>query len=175
MGLLLPTIVDIANRSAHLVAALVRRSQWRSQRRRGGALLELALAFPMVLYMGFGLVEFGQFMYIKHCFEAAARDATRVAILSSSTQTQVTAALTSTLSQANVTYNSSWLTITDLGPTSTGSVSNVATVPAGDEIQLVLSAAYSTIPNAVRPLYNMTGYGISGNKVVVGECTMVKE
>jgi Flp pilus assembly protein TadG len=173
--LLLPTVVDIVGRSTHFAAAPARRSCSRSHKRRGGALLELALAFPVVLYMGFGLVEFGQFMYIKHCFEAAARDATRLAILSTSTQAQVTTALTNTLAQANVTFNSAWLTITDLGPSITGAVNNVAVVPMGDEIQLTLSATYSTIPNAVRPLSNMTGYGIGSNKKVVGECTMVKE
>jgi Flp pilus assembly protein TadG len=144
-------------------------------RRRGSSVVELALCFPVVLYMAFGLVEFGQYMYIKHCFEAAARDAARIAIMAAATQTQVTTTLTNTLSQANVTYSSSWLTITDLGPSSSGSVSNVANVPVGDQIQLVLSANYSSIPNAVRPLYQMSGIGIGSGKSVVGECTMVKE
>src|SRR5580693_7219540 len=85
-------------------------------RRRGSSVVELALCFPVVLYMAFGLVEFGQYMYIKHCFEAAARDAARIAIMAAATQTQVTTTLTNTLAQANVTYSSSWLTITDLGP-----------------------------------------------------------
>lgn len=143
--------------------------------RNGGALLELALTFPLLLAMAFGLVEFGQYMYIKNCFEAAARDGMRIAILSTATQSQVTTAISNTLSQANVTYNSSWLTITDLGPTSSGTVSNVATVPMGDEIQLVLSANYSSISNAVRPLYALTGHGIGAGKTISGECTMVKE
>lgn len=137
--------------------------------------MELALALPVVLYLAFGLVEFGQYMYIKNCFEAAARDAARVAIMANATQAQVTSTLTSTLSQANVTYNSAWLTITDLGPSYTGTVTNVATVLAGDQIQLTLSANYSSIPNAVRPLYQMSGVGIGSGKSVVGECTMVKE
>jgi Flp pilus assembly protein TadG len=147
----------------------------RHHRRHGGALLELALTFPTVLAMAFGLVEFGQYMYIKHCFESAARDATRIAIMSTATQTQVTTTLTNTLSQANVTYNSAWLTITDLGPAGSGAVANVANVAMGDEIQLTLTATYSAIPNAVRPLYSFTGVGIGSNKTVTGECTMVKE
>jgi len=147
----------------------------RRRPRRGGALLELALTFPLVCFMAFGLVEFGQFMYIKHCFESAARDAMRVGIMANATQSQVTTTLTNTLAQANVTYNSSWLTITDLGPSGSGTVSNVASVTAGDLMQLTLTANYSTIPNAVRPLYQMTGVGIGSGKTVVGECTMVKE
>jgi Flp pilus assembly protein TadG len=143
--------------------------------RRANALLELALALPMVLYMAFGLVEFGQYMYIKHSFEAAARDAARIAIMAAATQAQVTTSLTNTLAQANVTYNSAWLTLTDLGPSSSGAIANVANVPVGDQIQLTLSANYSTIPNAVRPLYQTTGIGIGSGKTVSGTCTMVKE
>jgi len=149
--------------------------RWRRRQRRGGAVLELALTFPMFLAMAFGLVEFGQYIYIKHCFEAAARDAMRVAIMTTATQSQVTTTLTNTLAEANVTYSSSWLTITDLGPSGSGTVSNVANVAAGDQMQLTLSATYSNIPNAVTPLYNMTGIGIGPGKVVSGMCTMVKE
>jgi Flp pilus assembly protein TadG len=144
-------------------------------RTRGTAVMEMAIAFPILLSLSFGLCEFGQYMYIKHCFEAAARDAMRVGILSTASQSQVTSTLTSTLAQANVTYNSAWLTITDLGPSGSGTVTDVSTVAAGDELELKLSATYSTIPNAVRPLYSMTGVGIGPTKVVVGECTMIKE
>jgi Flp pilus assembly protein TadG len=144
-------------------------------RTRGTAVMEMAIAFPILLALSFGLCEFGQYMYIKHCFEAAARDAMRVGILSTGTQANVTTTLTNTLAQAHVTYNSAWLTITDAGPTYTGSVSDVSTVAAGDQLTLTLSATYSTIPNAVRPLYSMTGVGIGPTKTVVGECTMIKE
>jgi Flp pilus assembly protein TadG len=144
-------------------------------RRRGTAVVELALVMPIFLALAFGLVEFGQYMYIKHCFESAARDAARVASLATATQTQVTTTLTNTLAQANVTYSSSWLTITDLGPTGSGSISNVANVAMGDQMQFTLSANYSSIPAAVRPLYQLTGAGIASGKVVIGECTMVKE
>jgi Flp pilus assembly protein TadG len=147
----------------------------RTRRRTGNSVLELSLVLPLLLSMAFGLVEFGQYMYIRHCFESAARDAMRIAILSTATQSQVTTTLTSTLSQANVTYNSAWLTITDLGPSGSGTISNVANVPAGDEMQLTLSTTYSGLPNAVRPLSAITGVGVSASKTVSGVCTMVKE
>ena len=137
--------------------------------------MELALAFPLLLFMAFGLVEFGQYVYIKHCFESAARDAMRLSIMVNATQAKVNTTLSSTLAQANVTYNPSWLTITDLGPGYNGTVTDVSTVPAGDQIQLTLSANYSSIPNAVRPLYQFTGIGIGAGKSVVGICTMIKE
>ena len=124
---------------------------------------------------GFGLVEFGQYIYIRHCFESAARDAARVAIMPSATQSQVNAVLQNTLMQANITYNSNWLTITDLGPNAPGTVSDVSTVPLGDQLQLVLSTQYSNVPNAITPLYNLFGVGINPNKGLSGICTMVKE
>jgi hypothetical protein len=142
---------------------------------RGTGVMEMAISFPILLSMAFGLCEFGQYMYVKHCFEGAARDGLRCGILANATQSQVTSALTSTLSQANVTYSSSWLTITDAGPTFTGTVTDISTVVAGDQLTLKLSATYSTIPCAVRPLYSMTGVGIGPNKTVIGECTMIKE
>jgi len=144
-------------------------------RRSGNSTLEMCLVLPVLLAIGFGVVEFGQYLYVKHCFESAARDAARVAVLATSTQAQVTAVLTSTLAQANVTYSSSWLTITDLGPSGSGTVSNVASVAAGDEIQLTLSTNYSAIPNVVRPLSSFTGIGVKSTTNVVGMCTMVKE
>jgi Flp pilus assembly protein TadG len=145
------------------------------RRRSANGTIEIVLVLPVLLAFSFGLVEFGQYMFIKHCFESAARDATRVAIMPTATQSSVTSVLTTTLAQANVPYSSSWLTITDLGPSQTGNVSDVSTVPMGDELQLTLSATYSSIPNAVRPLYSSTGFGIGTAKTVVGECTMVKE
>jgi Flp pilus assembly protein TadG len=145
------------------------------RRRRGNSVLEMSLLLPVLLSLAFGLVEFGQYLYIKHCFESAARDAARVAVLSSATQAQVTSVVSSTLLQANITYSSSWLTITDLGPSGSGTVSNIANVPAGDEMQFTLSTNYSAIPNVVRPLSSMTGIGVKSTTNVVGMCTMVKE
>ncbi len=135
----------------------------------------MVIAFNLLLGLAFGMVEFGQYMYVKHCFEAAARDAMRVAVLNGTTQAQVNAVLTNSLAQANVTYNSSWLTMTDLGPAYTGSVSDIATVSTGDEVQLTVSVTYDQIPNVVRPLHSMTGMGIGNGKVVSGSCTMIME
>lgn len=143
--------------------------------RRGNSTLELSLVLPILMSMAFGLVEFGQFFFIKHCFESAVRDAARVATLATATQAQVTSTLTTTLAQANVTYNSSWLTITDLGPTNSGTVTDVATVPPGDELQFTLSTNYSGLANVVRPLYSMTGVGVKPTVSVSGVCTIIKE
>jgi len=133
----------------------------------------MALAFPVLLYLIMGMIEFGQYFYIKHCFESAVRDGGRYAILANATQAQLVNTLTLSLQQANVTYSSSWLTITDL--TAASSVTDISQVPAGDQIQFTLSTTYGSIPNAVRPLFAMTGVGISSTKVVNAIYITVKE
>lgn len=142
-------------------------------RRRGLEVLEMAVAFQVLLFLSMGMIEFGQYFYIKHCFESAVRDGARYAILASATQSQTVSTISTTLAQANVTYNSSWLTITDL--TAGTTVSDVSTVPQGDQMQFVLSTTYGNIPNAVRPLNSMTGKGIGSSKVISVTCIMVKE
>ncbi len=144
-----------------------------STRRSGGALIEMAFTLQLLLWLSMGCVEFGQYFYIKHCFESAARDGCRTAILGTATEAAVTTAITNTLAQANVTFNSSWLTISDLDAVTT--VTNVANVPQGDRIEVALSTSYYQIPNVCRPLYSITGKGIGNGKQMTAECTMYKE
>jgi len=133
----------------------------------------MAVAFQVLLYLSMGLVEFGQYFYIKHTFDAAVRDGARYAILSTATQSQFVSTITSMLGQSNISYNSSWLTVTDLSTSST--VSDVSQVNAGDELQFTLSTNYGSISNAVRPLYSITGAGIGSSKMITSTCIMVKE
>lgn len=144
--------------------------------RLGTAVLETAIALPLLTYLSMGMVDFGQFFYIKHAFEAAARDGVRAGILASATQTQVNNIISTTLLQANVTYNSSWLTMSySQDGVNYYSVTDVSTVPAGDMLTFNLTTAYNNIPNAVRPLYSITGKGIGNGKPVTGYATMIKE
>ncbi len=142
-------------------------------RRRGAELIEMTVAFSVLLSVTFGMMEFGQYFYIRHCFEAAVRDGGRVAILPTASQSQMVSTMTTVLSQANVAYSASWLTITDL--TTSTAVTDVSLVPIGDQMQITLSANYSSIPNAFRPLYQLTGKGIGSGKVLTVTALMIKE
>ncbi len=73
-------------------------------RRRGAELLELAVSFTALLFLTFGLMEFGQYFFIKHCFEAAVRDGGRVAILPTATQSQMVSTMTGDLSRPQSWY-----------------------------------------------------------------------
>jgi hypothetical protein len=54
-----------------------------SRRRRNGTeLLELALvAFPILLTIVFGTIEFGMYFYVEHCLQAAAREGARAGVV----------------------------------------------------------------------------------------------
>lgn len=158
----------------HTTQRTTRRRRTAPRWRSAIALVELYFAFPLLLCVSFGMVEFGQYFYIKQAFQAAARDGTRVAILPSATQSQVVTAMTNTLLQANVTYNSSWLTMTDV--TTGTAVNNVSTVPSGDTLRITLLATYTQLPNVVRPLHSIySKTGIHDGKQINGQCAMVRE
>ncbi len=129
---------------------------------------------PLLLFFGMGMAEFGQYFYIKNAFEKAAYDAARVAITPSALQGDPAATATRTLGYANVTFNSSWMTIMDV----TGApylVSDVSAVSAGHALMVTIGTTYDQIPIVYRPLYKMTGQGIKNGKQVTSFCTMVKE
>ena len=142
-------------------------------RRKGTAAVQLAIVLPLLLTVVFGVVEFGQYLYIRTSFEAAARDAAHAAELHYAIQADPGTAATSTLAMSNVTYNSNWMTITD--QTTGLTVNDVSTVAAGDTLTVAIVATYSQIPNAFRPLSQMTGVGIGASKLCSGYCTVVKQ
>ena len=145
--------------------------------RRGSAVLQTAFVVNVLLIVLFGVIEFGQFLYVRHAFQAAARDAARQAGLASATQAGLTATAAAALLQANVTLNASWLTVYDVpaaGGTGTA-VSDVSTIPSGDKVEVVISTTYDQVPNACRPLYQLFGKGIGSGKAVAGDATAMRE
>jgi Flp pilus assembly protein TadG len=150
-------------------------------RRRGGrggsTVLQTVVVMQVLLLVFFGSIEFGQYLYVKMAFQAAARDAARAASLATATEASVQAVATTTLAQANVTFNSGWFQAYDVssdGSTVTA-VSDLSTIPSGDRVKIVISTTYDQVPNAFRPLYQMFGKGIGPGKPMVGNSTVVRE
>jgi Flp pilus assembly protein TadG len=160
------------------VAAL-KGSGWRkpasSGNRRGNSLIEMSLVLPVLLWLAMGMGEFGQYFYIKSTFQAAARDVARASILATAVQADPAATATRTLGYANVTFNSSWMTITDVTSTPATTVTDVSQVAPGHALQVTIQVTYNLIPNVYRPLNQITGQGIQNGKVMTGQCTMIKE
>ncbi len=152
----------------------VNRRPLRRQRRRGVGLLELVVVFPTLMFVMLGVVEFGQYFYIRSCFEAAARDACRAAILETAASTDPATKAAATLAQANITFNSSWMTIVDY-TNSSSTVTDVTTVPFGHTLIVTIQAQYSSIPNVYRPLSAMTGIGVGSSRMCTGQCQMIRE
>lgn len=137
-------------------------------------MLEAAVAVPLLLFMAFGMVEFGQFFYFRTAFESAARDAMRFSIPGAAQQGDPAAAATRALAASNITYNSSWMTIIDVS-NSNATVTDVSAIPAGHLLTCTISTTYYLLPGVCRPLYSFTGFGITNSKTVSGQCSMVKE
>ena len=66
---------------------------WPRGRRPGGAVLDMALVLPVLLYLAFGTVEYGYYFYVKHNVQSAAREGARAAIVPSATAGDVTTAV----------------------------------------------------------------------------------
>jgi Flp pilus assembly protein TadG len=134
----------------------------------------LSIVLPVLLFVVMGIVEFGQFFYIRSAFGAAARDVARASCLANAVQTDPVTRATATLAQANVTFNSSWMTIVDAS-SSNATVTDVSAVAVGHLIVVTIQSQYGQIPNAYRPLTSLTGHGVGGSKLCSGQCMMVKE
>lgn len=145
---------------------MIHRNLQSRPRRRGNGVLEAALVLPVLLALSMGMVEFGQFFYMKHTIQAASRDGARTAILSSTTHSAAQTAITNTMSSANVPSNK--YTVTFQNASTNATISDVASVAKGTGIKVTVSATAGNV--SVRPL----GV-IPANKAIVGMTTMIKE
>lgn len=68
----------------------MKRSQTQSgQRRRGSAMVEMALVLPLFFMVVLGIIEFGRAMMVSQLVTNAAREATRLAIIDGSSNASV--------------------------------------------------------------------------------------
>jgi Flp pilus assembly protein TadG len=133
----------------------------------------MAIVFPLLIFIVFGMTEFAQFFYVKNGFQEAAAEVARMSVPASAVQGDTTLAATNALKRINVTFNSSWLTIIDL--TNFTVVTDVSTIPRGDVFTVIIQQNYSAIPGTYRPLNQISGQGIGNGKLISGQSTVVKE
>jgi Flp pilus assembly protein TadG len=120
------------------------------------------LLFSLVL----GGLEFGYYLYAKQIIQCASRDAARLAILGSATQSNVDAVISSDLTAGGLQNSGYTKSYTNASTGAT--ITDVSTVASGTSIKVTVSANFGAMN--VRPL----GF-IPANKAVVGVTTMVKE
>ncbi|HQY89219.1 MAG TPA: TadE/TadG family type IV pilus assembly protein [Tepidisphaeraceae bacterium] len=148
--------------------------------KRGSAVMEAALVFPVLLSLTFGSIEFGHFFYYKHTLQGAAREGARAAIVPGATNANVTTAVTSAMSAAgiasnrydvvirtssNVPSNLYTMTNTQLSALTDDTVSSIA---AGSGVSVIVWSNWGTV--GVRPVGVL-----SSSKNVIGETVMRKE
>lgn len=133
--------------------------------RRGSAIMDAALVFPVLISLTFGSVEFGHFFFVKHSFQGAAREGARAGIAPGATNTDVTTAVAAAMTSAG--FSSSQYTVSIRNSADTSNV-NVATTTAGTSVLVKVTANWGTV--GIRPL------GLIGtSKSVVGQTVMRKE
>jgi Flp pilus assembly protein TadG len=79
---------------------MIRNRSTTQHRRRGAAMVEMALVLPIFLMVVMGIVEFGRALWVANMVTNAARESARMAILDGSTNAEVTQAATDFLTQS---------------------------------------------------------------------------
>lgn len=133
--------------------------------RRGSAVMDAALVFPILISLTFGSVEFGHFFFTKHTFQGAAREGARRAIVPGETNANVISSVGQTMTAAG--FSSGQYTVQIRNATDTANV-DVATATAGTGILVKVYAPWGSV--GIRPL----GL-ISTSKNVTGQTVMRKE
>lgn len=136
-------------------------------RRRGSAVLEVAIAMPILIVLVMGMVEFGYFYHVKSVFVSAAREGARAGAPWNASRSDVETAVADVMRSAGISSANYVVTITN----ATGnSVSNLLTVSSGSRFDVTVTAQWNVLGNGLRPL------GLMGsNKAVIATCSMNKE
>jgi len=137
----------------------------RAVRHRGSAVLDAALVFPILISLTFGCIEFGDFFYVKHTLQGAAREGARAAAMPSAANSDVTTAVDQSMKMAGFSTSQYTTKIRDVNDTTDIVVSSQTT---GTPILVKVQCTWSTV--GLRPL-GLIGAG----KTVVGMTTMRKE
>jgi Flp pilus assembly protein TadG len=129
--------------------------------RGGGALIESILVMPLVISLGFGVIDFSYYFFLKNALQGAALAGVRAAIPSTATNSNVTSVISTMLGGAGI----SSYTVT----TSPTSVSGLA---ATTNITVTVTASWGTIGTH---MLSASFGGIANTKQIVGSAVMQKE
>ena len=147
-------------------------------RRRGNAVIELALTLGILVNLSFGMVEFGYYFYVKNSFEGAAREGARAAIVPGAQTTDVTNAVANCMTAAG--YSASQYSIEYQAGTSGGyavggtaystNPSTITTATVGTPIGVTVYTTWGVVGRGYSPMHF-----IGTSKVLMGTAVMRKE
>ena len=142
------------------------------RRRRGSAVLDAALVFPILLSLTFGSIEYGYYFFVKNTLQGAAREGCRSGIVLGNDNTDVTQTVASYLKAAglnsSLTTLDSKFTLKIESPLGTSTNSN--TLSAGSALYITVQGSWGTLGQGFRPLAL-----IGTTKTVSGVSVMRKE
>jgi Flp pilus assembly protein TadG len=130
-------------------------------RRRGGAVLELALTLSILFSICYGLIECGYYFYVKNTMEGAAREGCRAGIVTGGTTAACNSAVENQLQAAGLVPNGT--TASGSGATYTignytvyyedngAAATSVASIPTGDTLTVQITATWGTVGAGFRP------------------------
>jgi Flp pilus assembly protein TadG len=128
--------------------------------RYGVAAVEFALIGPVFLLLVFGLIELGRGIMVRHMLTNAARRGCRVAVVEGKANSDVTAAVNSSLSIVGISSDTVSISVND----GSGDVGNAN---PDDEVTVVVSVPVSAVT------WLPGGRYLSGN--IAGQYTLRKE
>ncbi len=151
--------------------------QGRLIRRRGGAVLELALTLSILFSICYGLIECGYYFYVKNTLEGAAREGCRAGIVTGGSTAACNAAIKNQLQAANLVSNTTTasgsggtytignytVTYQDNGTTISGDVS---AIPTGDTLTVNVSGVWSVVGAGFRPAAIISGNHLMGSSAM---------
>src|SRR5690242_20422982 len=89
-----------------------KRATGKSSRRRGAALVEMAICLPVLIMIILAVIEFGRAMMVAELLNDAARVGARQAIISGTTDSTVSQTVTNFLQSTGISSQSVTVTIT---------------------------------------------------------------
>jgi Flp pilus assembly protein TadG len=104
--------------------------------RQGATAVEFAVAFSIFVILVLGIIEIGRGFMVTHLLANAARNGCRTGILASSSNSDVTSAVNTTLSSEGISGATTTIKVN-------GVVADVSTAQSGDQITVVVTLAAS--------------------------------
>lgn len=136
-------------------------------RRRGGAVLELALTLSILFSICYGLIECGYYFYVKNTMEGAAREGCRAGIVTGGTTAVCNTTVENQLQAAGLVPNGTTasgggaiytignytVTYEDTNPSTgvTVNATSVAAIPTNDTLTVQITATWGTVGAGFRP------------------------
>ncbi|MCC6424862.1 MAG: pilus assembly protein [Phycisphaerales bacterium] len=136
------------------------------ERNRGNAVLETVLVLSLVLLpVLFITAEWGYYLYVKNCLQAAAREGARVAILATSDNTDVTTAVDDAMRPTSIPKANYTIKVTDLN----NNPLTLSGLAAGTNIKVSVECTWGTVG------WKSAFPTIGSNKKVLGITVMRRE